>query len=101
MKGIKELDYNFGGLLMPDMNAAYVKGLLTILKKRDVDALRDFLREEAEARNPEMADEIKYIPDEELETRMYKMILARQELGDLHADARRWLREHGKEVKFL
>lgn len=95
------MDYNFGGLLMPDMDSAYIKGLLIILKKRDVDALRDFLLEEARVRNPEKVEEINYISDEDLEARMYKMILSRQELGDLHADARRWLREHGIEVKFL
>ncbi|MEN6520862.1 MAG: hypothetical protein ABFD46_06905 [Armatimonadota bacterium] len=85
---------------MPDTDSAYIKGLLTILKKRDVDALRDFLREEAQARNPEKLEEINYISDEDLEARMYKMILLRQELSDLHADARRWIREHGIEVKF-
>lgn len=85
---------------MADANAAYIKGLLIILRKRDVDALRDFLREEAMVRDPERANEIDIISDCDLEARMYKMILTRQELGDLHADARRWLREHGKEVKF-
>jgi len=86
---------------MPDTNNAYLKGLMTILRKRDVDVLRDFLREEAMVRDPERVNEIDIISDIDLETRMYKMILARQELGDLHADARRWLREHGKEVKFM
>jgi hypothetical protein len=86
---------------MPDTNAAYIKGLLAILRKRDTDALRDFLREEASMRDPEKVREIESIPDDELETRMYKMILARQELSDLHADARRWMRENEKGADYM
>ena len=85
---------------MTDFDVAYVKGLLTILKKHDVDALRDFLAEEARARDPEMEKEIESISDEELEIRMHKMILARPELGEIHAGSRRWLREHTQEVRY-
>ena len=84
---------------MLESDTAYVRGLLNVLRKRDVDALRGFLIEEAELRDPSRVAEIQSIGDDNLEARMYKMILARTELGELHADARRWLREHGREVR--
>jgi hypothetical protein len=59
-----------------------------------VDELREFLKQEAVAREPDRALEIEVIPQRDLEIRMHKMILARSELSDMHADARRWLREH-------
>ena len=85
---------------MHNSDTVYLRRLSTVLKKRDVDALREFLKEEAAARDPERMAEIESISSEDLETRMYKMILARPELADLHADARRWLRDRGKEVRF-
>lgn len=81
-------------------DAGYMRGLLIVLRKRDAFALRQFLKEEASTRNPSMANEIDSISDEDLETRMYKMILARHELSELHGDARRWLEAHDKEVHF-
>jgi hypothetical protein len=85
---------------MPDSDTAYIRGLVSVLRKRDVDELRAFLKEEATIRDTSRANEIDSIDDESLESRMYKMILARKELTDLHADARRWLNEHGVEVRF-
>jgi hypothetical protein len=79
---------------MADADTGYVQRLSYVLRKRDVDALREFLKQEAVVREPERALEIESIPNHELETRMHKMILARPDLGDLHADARRWLREN-------
>ena len=78
---------------MADMDAGYVQRLTYVLRKRDVDELRKFLKHEAAAREPERIAEVEAIPDHDLEMRMHKMILARPDLGDLHADARRWLRE--------
>lgn len=78
---------------MTDTDAGYVQRLSYVLRKRDVDELREFLKHEAAAREPERVTEIEAIPYHDLETRLHKMILARPDLGDLHADARRWLRE--------
>lgn len=85
---------------MAESDAIYTRGLSYVLRHRDVDMLRDFLRSEAAARDPERVGEIESIPQDDLEMRMYKMILARPDLGDMHADARRWFRENGKEVRF-
>ena len=85
---------------MADIDATYVKQLSIVLRKRDIDALREFLREEASTRDPLMAAEIDEISDCDLETRMYKMILARPDLSDIHSDARRWMNEHNQVVRF-
>jgi hypothetical protein len=84
---------------MAGSDAIYVKQLSEVLKTRDVDTLREFLKSEAVARDPERVVEIESISHDDLQMRMYKMILARPELGDMHADARRWLREHEDEFR--
>lgn len=83
---------------MPDSDAKYVQRLSSVLRKRDVEELRDFLKQEAAQRDPEHVAEVDAIPNHDLETRMHKMILARPDLADLHADARRWLRENSVRV---
>ncbi len=83
-------------MINPD--AGYVKRLAYVLRKRDVEELREFLRHEANLREPERAGEIDEIAGHDLEVRMHKMILSRGDLADMHADARRWLREHDVEV---
>lgn len=85
---------------MADSDSIYVRQLCDVLRKRDVEALREFLKVEAAARDPARAAEIEAIPDDDLQVRMYKMILARPELAEIHADARRWLQEHDVEVRF-
>jgi len=85
---------------MSDSDTVYLTGFISVLRKRDVVELREFLKQEAALRDPARVAEIESMPDEDLETRMYKMILARPELRDLHPDARRWLRDHGKDVRF-
>jgi hypothetical protein len=88
------------GGYMAGTDAIYVKQLSEVLRKRDVEELRAFLRSESEAREQSTSAEIDSITNEDLQIRMYKMIIARPELGDIHADARRWLREHDIEVRF-
>lgn len=85
---------------MADSEVTYSNKLTEILRSKDVDGLRDFLHKEAEARDPEMAAEIDGIPDCDLEVRMYKMILAKSELRDIHSDARRWMKENDVEDRF-
>jgi hypothetical protein len=85
---------------MAEIDVKYVKQLSVVLKKKDVDALRDFLREEASARDPLTAAEIDEISDCDLEIRMYKMILARPDMADIHSDARRWMNDHGFDIRF-
>lgn len=85
---------------MAESDAIYSKGLSYVLRKRDVDTLREFLKSEAAARDPRRVSEIDAISEDDMQKRMYKMILARPELADMHADARRWLREHEAEVSF-
>ncbi|MBI2842852.1 MAG: hypothetical protein HYX78_05575 [Armatimonadetes bacterium] len=79
-------------------DAIYRNRLADVLRRRDTGVLRDFLKEEAAARDPSRVGEIEMIPDDVLESRMYKMILARPDLGDIHAEARRWLREHDQRI---
>lgn len=85
---------------MPETDASYVSKLCEVLRTKDVEALRQFLIKSAENRDPDYVAEIEAIPAGELEKRMYKMIAARPDLADMHADARRWLNEHGAEVRF-
>jgi hypothetical protein len=84
---------------MANSDTTYAASLSTVLRKRDIGALRDFLKSEAITRDPDRVDEIDEIAETDLEVRMYKMILTRPDLGDLHADARRWLTGHGFEYR--
>jgi hypothetical protein len=85
---------------MPESDASYTRKLSDVLREKDVDALREFLIVSAENRDPDYVAEVEAIPEEELRKRMYKMILARPDLSDMHAEARTWLQEHGKDVGF-
>lgn len=84
---------------MDHSDVSYVKRLSEALEKRDVVALRNFLKAEAEKRDPERVEEIDEVPDHDLERRMYKMILARPDLSHIHADARRWLNDQGEDTQ--
>jgi hypothetical protein len=84
---------------MADTDTIYTANLSAVLRKRDTAALRDFLKAEACGRDPDRVDEIDEIAKTDLEVRMYKMILSRPDLADLHADARRWLTGHGFEYR--
>jgi hypothetical protein len=79
-----------------DDDSSYVREMGSVLRRKDVAALRDFLARSAEERNDEgEAAEIRGIPDADLEARMHKMIMARKDLEDLHAGSREWLIAHG------
>ncbi|MDO8683130.1 MAG: hypothetical protein Q7N50_06580 [Armatimonadota bacterium] len=79
-----------------EADASYVQQMGRVLRKRDVAALRDFLIQAAMERNdPSEAEEIKGIPEADLEVRMHKMIMARKDLHDLHEESRKWLIAHG------
>jgi hypothetical protein len=84
---------------MANADSIYTASLSAVLRKRDTAALRDFLKSEACARDLDRVDEIDEIAETDLEVRMYKMILTKPDLGDLHADARRWLKGHGFEYR--
>jgi hypothetical protein len=83
---------------MAELDSGYVRRLSYVLRKRDVDELREFLKQEAAMRDPTRVAEIEEITDHNLEFRMHKMILARPDLADMHADARRWLHENEQSV---
>jgi hypothetical protein len=77
-------------------DAQYVQNLGQTLRKRNVTELREFLVRSATERNdPGEVAELQGIPDEVLEARMCKMIMARCDLQDLHDESRKWLIEHG------
>jgi hypothetical protein len=79
-----------------DGDSTYVKQMASVLRKKDVAALRDFLARSAEERNDDgEAAEIRGIPEADLEARMHKMIVARKDLVDLHDESREWLIAHG------
>jgi hypothetical protein len=85
---------------MPETDQTYAERLSAVLRTKNAGALRTFLAESAENRDPDYVEEIKAIPDEEMEKRMYKMIAARPDLSDMHAEARKWLKDHGIAVSF-
>ena len=79
-----------------DDDIVYVRQMGGVLRKNDVAALRDFLAASAEERNdPGEAMEIRGIPEADMEARMHKMIVARKDLEDIHAESREWLVAHG------
>jgi hypothetical protein len=79
-----------------DDDSKYVREMRSVLRRKDVAALRDFLARSAEERDDAgEAEEIRGIPDADLEARMHKMIMARKDLDDLHASSREWLIAHG------
>jgi len=81
-------------------DADYARRLVEVLKTRDVQKLRQFLRASAAAQDPNSVAEIDAISPEEMEVRMHKMIIARPELSELHGESRRWLAQRGKTVSY-
>lgn len=74
----------------------YVRRLGEVLRRRDPAALRDFLAEQAGRFGDErQAAEVGARDLAELEMLLYRMILARPDLADLHADSERWLAAKG------
>jgi hypothetical protein len=75
---------------------SYRAQLGTVLRRRDVPALRTFLRDAAARYGDErqIAD-IDDKSDDELEALLHRMIVARPDLQDLHRASREWLFKHG------
>ena len=73
----------------------YVGRLGEVLRRRDPDGLREFLAEQAGRFGDErqIAD-IRAKDGTEMETLLHRMIVARPDLADLHAESERWLASH-------
>jgi hypothetical protein len=75
--------------------ADFHRGLNRILRKRDVKAFKTHV-----ARHPMQAGRLSHclgLSDELAEVEMYKAILIRSALSDLHKDATEWLKRKGIE----
>jgi hypothetical protein len=75
--------------------ADFHRGLNRILRKRDVKAFKGHV-----ARHPMQAGRLSHclgLSDELAEVEMYKAILIRSALSDLHKDATEWLKRKGIE----
>ena len=75
---------------------SYVTQLGSVLRRRDVAALRAFLMRSAErfGDGGQVAD-VQDKSDDELEELLHRMIVARPDLEDLHRASREWLFRHG------
>jgi len=75
---------------------SYVAQLGSVLRRRDVVALRAFLLTSAErfGDTGQVADVLAKSADE-LEELLHRMIVARPDLEDLHRASREWLFRHG------
>lgn len=74
----------------------YVRRLGEVLRQRDVAALRAFLEAQAARYGDErQVQAIHEQSDQELELILHRMILARSDLGDLHAESQRRLAPEG------
>ncbi|HZU06612.1 MAG TPA: hypothetical protein VFB73_11620 [Chloroflexota bacterium] len=85
-----------GAVPRPAGGGRYVQELGAVLRRRDPLALQAFLV--ASARrfgNEREASELERRSPAEMELLLHRMILARPDLRDLHADSQRWLRAHG------
>ena len=70
----------------------YARRLGQVLRQRDVAALRAFLEEQAGRYGDErQVEAIRAQSDAELEAILHRMILARPDLADLHAESQRRL----------
>ena len=81
---------------MPPREPSYVAQLGSVLRRRDVVALRAFLLQSAErfGDTKQVADVLQKSADE-LEELLHRMIVARPDLEDLHRASREWLFRHG------
>ena len=74
----------------------YVQLLGIVLRRRDATALRSFLIEQAARYGDDrQVAAIEQQSEDDLTTLIHRMILARGDLADLHAESQRWLAEHG------
>jgi hypothetical protein len=75
---------------------SYGAQLGAVLRQRDVPALRAFLEAQAGRYGDErQVEAIRAQTDAELEVLLHRMIVARPDLGDLHAESERWLAAQG------
>ncbi len=81
---------------MPPREPSYVAQLGSVLRRRDVLALRAFLLQSAErfGDTKQVAD-VEQKSEDELEELLHRMIVARPDLEDLHRASREWLFRHG------
>ncbi len=74
----------------------YVRQLGEILRRRDPEALRGFLVEQAARFGDErQVADVRERDPAELEALLHRMIVALPDLVDLHAESERWLATHG------
>ena len=74
----------------------YVQQLGDVLRRRDAGALRAFLAAQAGRYGDDrQVAAIERQSDDELTTLLHRMILARGDLADLHAESQCWLADHG------
>ncbi len=75
---------------------SYAAQLGSVLRRRDVAALRAFLLQSA-ARfgDTRQVDDVEQKSEDELEELLHRMIVARPDLEDLHRASREWLFRHG------
>ena len=80
----------------PSREPSYAVQLGTVLRRREVAALRAFLLRSAErfGDDRQVAD-VESKSDQELEELLHRMILARPDLQDLHRASREWLFRNG------
>jgi hypothetical protein len=75
---------------------SYVAQLASVLRRRDVAALRAFLLASAERfGDQKQVDDVQHKSDDEMEELLHRMIVARPDLKDLHRASREWLFRRG------
>ena len=75
---------------------SYRAQLGSVLRQRDVGALRAFLLLSARKYGDErQVDDVEAKSEDELEELLHRMIVARNDLADLHRASREWLFRHG------
>ena len=75
---------------------SYRAQLGTVLRQRDVRALREFLLQSAQRYgDARQVDDVEAKSEDELEELLHRMIVARNDLTDLHRASREWLFRHG------
>jgi hypothetical protein len=75
---------------------SYRAQLGSVLRQRDVRALRAFLLQSAQRYgDSRQVDDVQAKSEDELEELLHRMIVARNDLTDLHRASREWLFRHG------
>jgi hypothetical protein len=75
---------------------SYRAQLGNVLRQRDVRALRAFLLQSAQRYgDARQVDDVEAKSEAELEELLHRMIVARNDLTDLHRASREWLFRHG------